>query len=120
PLARTATGSWPPAPPRPGARSRGGTSSPPQAAPGRPGFPRVCKEMARIWKDERDRASEAAAELTAKVREISLPERTDAAKGGGELPADLLEKASAQLVSSFDEEQGGFGGAPKFPHPMDL
>src|SRR5262249_43563270 len=98
----------------------GGTYFPPQDAHGRPGFPRVGKEMARIWKDERDRASEAAAELTARVREISLPEPDGAAKGAGEVPADLLEKAATQLLSSFDEEQGGFGGAPKFPHPMDL
>jgi uncharacterized protein YyaL (SSP411 family) len=95
----------------------GGTYFPPQDGQGRPGFPRVLKEMGRIWKEERPRALAAAADLTQKIREISLP---DAAPAGGELPADLVELAAAQIVAGFDDEHGGFGGAPKFPHPMDL
>jgi len=95
----------------------GGTYFPPRDAHGRPGFPRVCQEMGRIWKEERPRALAAAQELTAKIREISVP---DAARPEGELPAGLPEDAAAQLLKRFDDEQGGFGGAPKFPHPMDL
>ena len=38
----------------------------------------------------------------------------------GELPSDLLHSAAASLERVFDHRQGGFGAAPKFPHPMDL
>ena len=31
-----------------------------------------------------------------------------------------LDAARAQLRSSFDQRHGGFGGAPKFPHPTNL
>ncbi len=36
------------------------------------------------------------------------------------LSAALLQTARDQLVRSFDPVHGGFGGAPKFPHPTHL
>jgi uncharacterized protein YyaL (SSP411 family) len=33
---------------------------------------------------------------------------------------DLLDTAFGLLRSSYDPEHGGFGGAPRFPRPMDL
>jgi uncharacterized protein YyaL (SSP411 family) len=38
----------------------------------------------------------------------------------GEVKRELVESAVAQLARSFDSTWGGFGQAPKFPHPMDL
>jgi uncharacterized protein YyaL (SSP411 family) len=41
--------------------------------------------------------------------------------GGGTDPErSQLERAVSRLAASFDEERGGFGGAPKFPAPMTL
>ena len=39
------------------------------------------------------------------------------AGGGVELTAAPLEHALERLRNSFDSDYGGFGGAPKFPHP---
>ncbi|MDZ7622769.1 MAG: hypothetical protein U5O69_10805 [Candidatus Competibacteraceae bacterium] len=36
------------------------------------------------------------------------------------LTAAPLQAARDQLISSFDAIHGGFGGAPKFPHPTNL
>jgi uncharacterized protein YyaL (SSP411 family) len=36
------------------------------------------------------------------------------------LSAAILDNARALLVRHLDRAHGGFGGAPKFPHPMDL
>jgi hypothetical protein len=41
--------------------------------------------------------------------------------GGGEIPNGApLDEARQQLAESFDATHGGFGQAPKFPHPKDL
>jgi len=41
--------------------------------------------------------------------------------GGGEIPdATPLVEARRQLAANFDTGNGGFGQAPKFPHPTDL
>ena len=95
----------------------GGTYFPPEDRYGRPGFPRVLKEMARLWKDERERVVAQAGEVTTEIQRISVPA---AAGGAAELPGDVVAKAAAELVGNLDEEKGGFGGAPKFPRPMDL
>ncbi|WP_019590634.1 thioredoxin domain-containing protein [Thioalkalivibrio sp. ALE20] len=40
---------------------------------------------------------------------------------GGSIPAlSVVDKARAELAQSFDAEHGGFGDAPKFPHPASL
>jgi hypothetical protein len=95
----------------------GGTYFPPEDRYGRPGFPRVLKEMARLWKEDRERVIASAGELTSHIQRISVPA---AAAKSEELPRDLVAKAAGELLSSFDDDQGGFGGAPKFPRPMDL
>ncbi|HEX3315135.1 MAG TPA: thioredoxin domain-containing protein, partial [Gemmataceae bacterium] len=43
----------------------------------------------------------------------------DAAEAPG-VDAELLRQAINQLCRRFDARYGGFGSAPKFPHPMEL
>src|SRR5262249_50744284 len=79
------------------------------------GFRRVLLTLADYWKTRRDDIDNAANEITEHVQ-----------KAGGfrGVPADLdeglLQNAVAALSRSFDRVHGGFGGAPKFPHAMDL
>jgi uncharacterized protein len=42
------------------------------------------------------------------------------ADSGTALTADPLARARQQLASSFDKRYGGFGDAPKFPHPGSI
>jgi len=95
----------------------GGTYFPPEDRHGRPGFPRVCRELGRMWKEDRQRLLAAADALTKEIRSISV---LPPAAGPAELPGGLLQRAADGLLRAFDETNGGFGGAPKFPHPMDL
>ncbi|WP_028484885.1 thioredoxin domain-containing protein [Thioalkalivibrio sp. ALE17] len=40
---------------------------------------------------------------------------------GGAIPAlSVIDKGRAELAKTFDEQFGGFGDAPKFPHPASL
>ncbi len=43
-----------------------------------------------------------------------------AAGSEGSLEVRHLDQAARVLMRSFDSRHGGFGQAPKFPHPMDL
>jgi uncharacterized protein YyaL (SSP411 family) len=41
-------------------------------------------------------------------------------EGTGTLEVKLLDQAARTMMRGFDPLHGGFGHAPKFPHPMDL
>lgn len=93
----------------------GGTYWPPTSQMGMPGFDQVLLAVADAWKNRRQQAIEQAAELTTHITRLAeLPQ------SGEPLSAALIEHAGESLERSFDHRHGGFGGAPKFPHPMDL
>jgi uncharacterized protein len=90
----------------------GGTYFPPTDGHGRPGFRRVLKEVARLYREEPERIRENAHAI-----QSALTRMREARS-----PADLtleafVEHVRGDLGSSFDPVNGGFGMAPKFPHP---
>ncbi len=93
----------------------GGTYFPPRDARGMPGFPRVLQSVAEAWADRRAEIVQSAGEMTAQLRQSAAIPRSE-----GELDAALLNNAYRSLTRTFDPRHGGFGDAPKFPHPMDL
>ncbi|HEX7448036.1 MAG TPA: thioredoxin domain-containing protein [Pirellulales bacterium] len=93
----------------------GGTYWPPTGRMGMPGFDQVIEAVLDAWHQRRDQVVQQADELTAELRRagsMQLPP--------GELSDRPLRAAEAALERIFDYRLGGFGGAPKFPHPMDL
>ncbi|MFC4639282.1 thioredoxin domain-containing protein [Deinococcus hohokamensis] len=92
-----------------------GTYFPPEDGYGLPSFRRVMASVAQAWANDRDKLAGNARALTDHVREASRPRPAQ-----GELPADLLERASASLRRIYDADLGGFGGEPKFPAPTLL
>jgi len=94
----------------------GGTYFPKAARFGLPGFPELCERIAAIWRDKQpDIASQNSEVQKALAR--TLPRR---AARRPELSRDLLRAVLDNLRASFDPRFGGFGAAPKFPHPTDL
>jgi len=94
----------------------GGTYFPKAARFGLPGFPDLCERIAAIWRDKQpDIASQNSEVQKALAR--TLPRR---APRRPELSRDLLRAVLDNLRASFDARFGGFGAAPKFPHPTDL
>ncbi len=90
----------------------GGTYFPPEPnAYGRPGFPSVLRQVAGIYREQRDKVAE-----TARAVGRQVAESLDEAKGGAVTPA-ILERAAGAMARLFDIRYGGFGTAPKFPHP---
>lgn len=93
----------------------GGTYWPPHARMGMPGFDQVLTAVHEAWTHRQEQAREQATELAEHIRSLGT-----SAGGSGNLTPQLLDRAQAALERSFDPRWGGFGQAPKFPHPMDL
>jgi len=93
----------------------GGTYWPPDSRTGMPGFRDILEKVHEAWIDKRHELNHSAEELTKAVREIAAAdgERSD-------LNDSLLRRAMQRLISIADRRYGGFGGAPKFPHSMDV
>ncbi|HEX2567328.1 MAG TPA: thioredoxin domain-containing protein [Burkholderiales bacterium] len=99
-----------------GAPFFGGTYFPKEPRHGLPAFAQLCERVAEIWRDKRPAIEAQNAELMSAYARM-LPR---AAPGGVQLSREPIGALLATLRMSFDARFGGFGGAPKFPHPSDL
>src|SRR5690349_19559420 len=97
----------------------GGTYFPPASRWGRPGFVDLLQELARVWKEDRQRVEYAAAELLDRLRGVTGADGRDRAEHVLAEPG-TLDEAIEQFQTAFDRRHGGFGGAPKFPRPSEL
>jgi hypothetical protein len=92
----------------------GGTYFPPEPRYGMPGFRDLLARVAEYYRSERaaiGRQNEALAETLERLQHVTTPGQPDPAP---------LHAAVDELESIFDAQFGGFGGAPKFPHPSNL
>ncbi|KAI9780281.1 MAG: hypothetical protein M1816_003123 [Peltula sp. TS41687] len=90
---------------------------------GQAGFLDILKRVRRVWQHQQDRCRNNAkaimAQLRAFTQEGSHPSHGDAQDGEG-LEIDILEEAYQHFTKRYDPINGGFGGAPKFPTPVNL
>jgi hypothetical protein len=94
----------------------GGTYFPKSARYGLPGFGELLERVAEIWRDKR-------AEIGAQNEQVKSAFAQTLPAGGTHRSAldDAPVRALLEtLRANFDPRFGGFGGAPKFPHPSDL
>ena len=90
----------------------GGTYFPPDNNQyGRPGFRSVLLQVARVYREDRARIATNAQAIRQHVTE-SLNEGKP-----GAVSAALVDSGADQIARLFDIRYGGFGSAPKFPHP---
>jgi uncharacterized protein len=96
----------------------GGTYFPPTSRWGRPGFSDLLQELARVWKEDRKRVDDAAAEL---LDRLKMAAGASAARGESQIADEAALAAGVeQFQRAFDRRRGGFGDAPKFPRPSEL
>jgi uncharacterized protein len=93
----------------------GGTYFPPEDGMGRPGFRRVLEAVAAAYRDKRSDVEEAASRLAEAVAHSET-----FAGGRGAFDSRVAESQAESILGMFDSRNGGFGRAPKFPHPSAL
>ena len=93
----------------------GGTYFPPESRWGRPGFVDILQEIARVWRNDRDKVLQSAEALTGQLRKLEQAAPAWTIPG-----SDALLRTVQQFRQSFDSRHGGFGDAPKFPRPSEL
>jgi uncharacterized protein YyaL (SSP411 family) len=94
----------------------GGTYFPREPRYGLPGFADLCERVAAAYVERREDITAQAGEL----RDALGATEPEPAPGEIRFDAAPLAAAEASLARAFDSRHGGFGGAPKFPHPTDL
>jgi uncharacterized protein len=94
----------------------GGTYFPPSSRWGRPGFVELLNEIARAWREERDRIEQSAGLVMERLREVAA----SSASAGSVAGVEALTAGVAHYRGTFDRRRGGFGDAPKFPRPSEL
>jgi len=93
----------------------GGTYFPPADGYGRPSFKRVLLSMAQAYREQTGDVLEQAQKVESAIaRAESFP------AGGGKISATVIAAIVESAQRMFDEANGGFGNAPKFPHPAAL
>ena len=91
----------------------GGTYFPPTPQYGMPSFMQVLEFVSSLWREKRDEVMSNTQQVLKAITPPAFEERA-------ELGKEVLDEGYSTVVSSFDPEHGGFGGAPKFPLPGTL
>ncbi|MFQ6023690.1 MAG: thioredoxin domain-containing protein [Acidiferrobacterales bacterium] len=94
----------------------GGTYFPKEPKHGLPAFADVLRRVETFYRENRD----ALDQQTVSLRDIFTRIHPAAAAYGVHITPDVLNRAYAELKQQFDPRYGGFGGAPKFPHPSSM
>ena len=97
-----------------GAPFYAGTYFPPDDRHGMPGFKRVLAHVADAYKSRRSDV-QAASDEVQQVINSSLQTRSR-----GKVDRAVLDRAAVSIARGYDDVNGGFGTAPKFPPSMTL
>jgi uncharacterized protein YyaL (SSP411 family) len=93
----------------------GGTYFPPDDHYGRPSFRRVLLSIANAYKEKHGDVVDQATMV-----ESAIAQAESHARSTGEFSPRVIDAIVGSALSMFDETNGGFGNAPKFPHPAIL
>ncbi|HVI07671.1 MAG TPA: thioredoxin domain-containing protein [Candidatus Binatia bacterium] len=93
----------------------GGTYFPPTDGYGRPSFKRVLLSIAAAYKEKHGDVMEQA-----KMVESAIAQAESFAGHDGKVSPSIVDTIASAAERMFDPRHGGFGNAPKFPHPSIL
>ncbi len=93
----------------------GGTYFPPTRRYNLPSFREILQTIARLWQAERPKLLESARQITELIQKDAPPPTRHQ-----QLDPQVLDQAALQLAQNYDWQNGGWGGAPKFPQPMAI
>jgi uncharacterized protein len=93
----------------------GGTYFPPDDSYGRPSFKRVLLSIANAYHEKNDDVMEQA-----KMVESAISQAESFSGKSGDFSPSVIDAIVRSATGMFDPQNGGFGSAPKFPHPAAL
>src|SRR4051794_1504966 len=88
-----------------------GTYFPPDPRQGMPSWRQVLEGVANAWHQDRDNIIDGSGRIAERLRataQLTAPE--------AEFDRGTLDQALARIRRTYDATNGGWGGAPKFPH----
>lgn len=91
-----------------------GTYFPKEARGGMPGLMQILPSITKAWQNDRDKIDQTIAQITNYLID------TNSAKNDGKIAEKIINDSFKQYSNSFDDINGGFRGAPKFPAPHNL
>ena len=95
----------------------GGTYFPPEPRHGLPGFKSLLARVHQVWQEDRLALVE---QNSAFMRALEQTQANEPAEAGAGLDSKPVTSCVDMLARAFDPRDGGFGGAPKFPHPGNI
>ncbi len=97
----------------------GGTYFPKEPRYNLPGFVELMQRVAGFYRERQADITEQNASLLTALASLAAPSQAPG-QPPGQPDALPLDVARTQLEKHFDPSHGGFGRAPKFPHPTSL
>ncbi len=94
------------------------TYTPKESRFGLIGMKELIPKVKDLWASRREELIESALKVTELLKGTETQSRGTSAVE--ELGFSTMDEAYAQLSGNFDEHNGGFGNAPKFPSPHNL
>ncbi len=94
----------------------GGTYFPVEEKFGRPGLKQILTKITDVWKTDRKSIEDVGDKVESQLKQFTTIDAGQAVA----IERSLLEKGYESFVKRFDEKNGGFSTAPKFPSPVDL
>ena len=92
-----------------------GVYYPPETTDDSIGLSELLLKVADLWRNDRARIDRVSAQLTLQIKAAA-----DESVAGGTIDPQVKWRAFEQIGATYDSEFGGFGAAPKFPHPGKL
>ncbi len=93
----------------------GGTYFPPQDSFGRPSFTKILMAISEAFRERRDDVESEAEKLM-----HALGHAEGMLGRSGDFSPKIVEQMVQSALGLFDSKHGGFGDAPKFPHPASI
>ena len=93
-----------------------GTYFPPEPRHGMPSFVEILQQIASAYQQHEDDIRTQNQHLLEALNSLNPAQSSEL----DQLNANPLDGALQQLAQNFDASWGGFGQAPKFPHPTNL
>ncbi len=94
----------------------GGTYFPKEPRFGLPAFTDLCRRIATYYRESRVEITQQNAAVRENFRRLAA----GGSPAGVQITDGVLTRARKEIADQFEPKHGGFGQAPKFPHPTTI